>query len=344
LVAAVLLTAAVAGSDGGLAPGEHDRLEWLGRGEAALARGDVTQALSVFERAAGMRHAADSEMGLVRAYMQSGAYRRALAFAAHTAAAHRDVPAGAVLYAWLLHVGGQTALAQRALDTADARAPGDTLVAQARAQLRSPTPVAEGALLDAPWRVAPHDAGAPLPPSAAVAGSGILVDAGRRALASLAGPGAARALWVRDGLGRRRAAELERYVESLGLSLLRLEAPMDDAAALGLAPRDPFPGSPAFAMDFIVKSGIAPAWPVLRVGFVGTSAHDTGALFDLHGRLVGIGVPDADGRPRFVHVSALRREFGEVLGVVADQSAQRLAADAMYESALPLALQVIADR
>ena len=45
-------------------------------------------------------------------------------------AAHREAPAGAVLYAWLLHVGGQAALGRRAagggLCHQDADRPGGT--------------------------------------------------------------------------------------------------------------------------------------------------------------------------------------------------------------------------
>ncbi len=85
----------------------------LARGEEALARGDVQHALAAFDRAESMRHAADTEMSLVRAHMQAGEYRRALAFAAHMAGAHRDVSASAVLYARLLTIGGQGVAARR---------------------------------------------------------------------------------------------------------------------------------------------------------------------------------------------------------------------------------------
>src|SRR5262245_35530327 len=119
--------------------GSADLLE---RGESALAWGEVAQAAEAFERAASIRHAAEPEMGLIRTYMQTGAYRRALAFAAHTAGAHRDAPAGAVLYAWLLHVGGQVRLAQRMLDDVEAQSPGNSLVAEARRRVLSDARVA----------------------------------------------------------------------------------------------------------------------------------------------------------------------------------------------------------
>ena len=282
-----------------------------------------------------MLHAADTEMALVRTYMQGGAYRRALSFAAHTAGAHRDVPAGAVLYAWLLHVGGQAAFAQRVLDQTEARWPGDALTAQARAQLRSPTPVADGALLSPPWRVAPFDADTALPATARVASSGVLVDGGRRALVPLAALGERRALWVRDGLGRRSMARVERRVEDLGLALLRLDDPIETASGLVLAPRDPFPGSPGFAVDYVATPDAAPAWPLLYSGFIGMpdgagglrrlgievpAGAQGGPVFDAGGRFAGIALRGADGQDRLVPVSALGREFGEMLGAVTDQT------------------------
>ena len=60
-----------------------------------------------------MLHAPDTEAAQVRAHMQAGDYRRALAFGAHAASAHRrDWPAGTALYAWLLQAGGQAAAAR----------------------------------------------------------------------------------------------------------------------------------------------------------------------------------------------------------------------------------------
>jgi hypothetical protein len=338
-------------------PELRERSELLERGEAALARGDIGQAHDAFERAGTMMHAADTEMGLVRTYMQGGAYRRALSFAAHTAGAHRDVTAGAVLYGWLLHAGGPAAFAafaRRVLDGAEARRPGDALVAQARAQLRSTAPAAGGALLSAPWRVAPFDAGAALPSTAHVASSGVLVDGGRRALAPLNDAGA---LWLRDGLGRKSAAEVERRVEALGLMLLKLGDPIENRSGAELAPHDPFPGSAGFAVDYSATSDAAPAWPLLHSGFIGKPDGTTsrrklgiempagamgGPVFDSSGRFIGVALRGDDGQDRLLPLSVLKGEFGELLGTATDQPrAQRAQADAIYERAMPVTLQVI---
>ena len=76
-----------------------ERADLLKTGEAALSRLDVNAALDAFERAALIVHAADTEIALVRTYMQGGDYRRALAFGAHTAGSHLDVIGGSTLYA-----------------------------------------------------------------------------------------------------------------------------------------------------------------------------------------------------------------------------------------------------
>jgi thioredoxin-like negative regulator of GroEL len=124
---------------------EPTRDELLQQAEAALSRGAVFEALRGLDRAAALEHASDIELGLVRAYMQLGHYRRAMAFAAHTAGTHRDDARGVVLYAWLLAAGGQGAFAQRQLDEADARLPGHALVAEGRRQLGLPAPMPSAA-------------------------------------------------------------------------------------------------------------------------------------------------------------------------------------------------------
>lgn len=65
--------------------------------QAALQDKDKAAAATI-ERAAMMLHAPDTEMGLVRSYMQAGHYRRALAFCAHTAGVHREASVVAALW------------------------------------------------------------------------------------------------------------------------------------------------------------------------------------------------------------------------------------------------------
>ena len=167
----------------------RERSALLRAAEAALASGNPAQALAVFEQAAMLLHAADTEMGLVRAHLQAGEYRRALAFCAHTAGAHLDSAPASALYAWLLRIGGQGVFAQRVLGEAAARAPSDPVVSAVVREFKRSWPTAMDELLAAPQRMAPYgmteQGHAAVPKDARVAASGVLMDEGRRALVPL---------------------------------------------------------------------------------------------------------------------------------------------------------------
>jgi hypothetical protein len=341
------------------------RLALLNAAEAALAQGETAAAIAAFDRAALMLHAADTEMGLVRAYLQQGDYRRALAFAAHTAGAHRDTPSAAALYAWLLAAGGQGAFAQRVLNEASLRAPLDPMLADVRQKLAAPAAATTAASLDTPHRMAPHAlmlSGNPaLPPAARVVASGVLLDDGRHAVVPLAAPADERSpLWVRDGLGRTTPVRVVRRIDALGLALAELTVPLPGAHPAP-APRAPFAGSPGYVVGFAAAGDATPAWPWLHLGFVGAagaapvSARRLGIdvpaslqgapLFDAAGRWAGITVKDADGRHVLLSIERLRDELGDLLAAPAASGAApapRIAPDEVYERSLRVVLQVIA--
>jgi len=346
-----------------------ERAAQLDVAEAALARGDTDAALASFERAAGMLHAPDTEMGLVRSQMQAGQYRRALAFAAHTAGAHLEAPAASALYAWLLRAGGQEAYARQVLDSALQRSPAsDVLVATQRAFAAAPG-VASGVLLERPHRMAPQDLSTgptAMPARGRVHASAVLLGDGRFALAASAGLAGARRLWVRNGVGRASAAAVDRIFDDAGLALLVLERPLPGPAQLAIAARDPFAGSPGFVVDFAPSADAAPQWPMLHAGFFGgpagaasaggralgiaTSPGSAGAaVFDSGGRWAGIALPSAvasAGAPRWLPVSQLRGPLGDLLAAppASDTAAPaRIGADEAYERSLTLVLQVIVE-
>jgi tetratricopeptide (TPR) repeat protein len=334
------------------------RLGLLGAAEAALARGDPGAALASLETAAAMLHAPDTEMGIVRAHLQAGEYRRALAFCAHAAGAHRDAAATA-LYAWLLSAGGQAAFAQRVLDEGLARAPDETVLAEAGRQLAHTPAMPSAALLQPPHRMGPHARmladQAPPPPDARTHGSGVLLDAGRHALVPLAAA-QAHGLWVRDGLGRTTAAVPVRTLETLGLVVLRLAAPFDGDTRVELAPRDPFAGSPGLVAAYPAAGDATPSWPWLYAGFLGAGEPGArrlgvelperargGPVFDAAGRLAGVVLRDDAAHDRLVPASLLRGALGEFAAAPSEAAAPpaRLGADETYERALRVALQVI---
>ena len=316
-----------------------------------------------FERAGAMRHSADSEMGLVRAAMQTGQYRRALAFCAHVAGEHLDAPGAAVLYAWLLRVGGRADLADRVLREALERAPDDPVLEAGARALAAPWPVADSTLEARPHRVAPFATGVvgerPPPLDAAVWSSGVLLPGGARAL--VPGRPPSTRLWLRDGLGRTREAVATESGSDgdrgTSLCLLTNAFGDDDVVALG---RRPFAGMPVFAALHSQAATSAPAWPWLRAGFLGTRSGDGegfrlgidlvgaragGPVLDRTGRVVGSVVRDAEGR-------ATLQPIGRITGAVSEDGSDRnttrpadaagdLAFDELYERALRITLQVI---
>jgi len=307
---------------------ERGRL--LDEGERLLAAGSAAAAQEVFDRAALMQHAPDTEAALVRTAMQAGDYRRALAFGAHAAGAHRrEWPAGSALYAWLLQVGGQGVVARRFLDDALALAPDDAALLAARGELASPWPQATGVLSGQTWRalrLAPYAHGQAVPAGAQVVGSATLVDDGRKALVPaallpLAAPGGSppSSIWLRNGLGQTVAAEVEAIDVKLGITMLRLAAPLP-AADWATAPQSPFAGSPGYMVEYSPGGHGEAAWPVLRQGFfartmaapgpraLGIDAPGGprgGPVIDAAGRLAGMASSDTAGVDHLIPITAL---------------------------------------
>jgi hypothetical protein len=343
----------------------QERDDLLKSGETALSRRNVAAALRDFDRASLILHAADTEMALIRSYMQGGEYRRALAFGAHTAGAHLDVEEGTALYAWLLHIGGQGAVAQRliseAISSGSSHGAGQLLVASVQGQLKSAQPRATGSLLAPPLRLAPYGESKGLPASARVAGSGLLLTGGTQALVPLALlPLRPRngALWVRNGLGQLSQAKLRQRLPALGLALLQLRTPLP-AAPIGLAPADAFAGSVGFAVEYVAAPDATPAWPLLRTGFMGSVVvkQDAGKrllgidmppgprggpVFDAAGRLAGLARSGQAGQPdQLVTASQLRKALGNTVGASAG-AATPMSMDQIYETSLRATLQLIA--
>jgi tetratricopeptide (TPR) repeat protein len=338
------------------------RAALLAQAESELAAGSIEQARDLFEQAAAMQHAADIEIGILRTQMQAGEYRRALAFAAHTAVAHPEVGAGAVLYAWLLHLGGQDAFARQTLERARTRLPGDAGLQRAADRIAAGMTGggdSQAAPID---RLAPYAVGAVLPPQARVVGGALLLGDGRRAiapLASLAADAAQAPIWLRDGLGHTVRAEIAASDPGNGLALLRLATPLAEPPGWALAPREAFPGSPGFAIGFARGDSADPAWPRLDIGFIGmplpgseqrslgiaVPVGSSGApVVDNAGRLVGIALPpEADGRARLGGVVAIAALAGLALPP-GSASASPLPVDELYERGLRTALQLITAR
>ncbi len=339
----------------------------LAGGEAALAKLDASSAIESFDRAALILHAADTEIALVRAYMQNGEYRRALAFGAHTAGAHLDVVGGSALYVWLLHLGGQHAIAARLLTQTEARMPGDPMLAQVKSQLADGAPMADGSLLKLPTRLAPYGSMTGLPRNSRVAGSGLLLPGGSHALVPLATLSRNGKVWLRSATGELTRARVESRFPREGLALLSLARPLPAPGNLAFASRAAFPGSAAFAVEHVAAPDARPGWPVLRSGFLGgLRAGDERALgiempdgprggpvFDGSGKLVGVAMRSADASANTLlststllallpaNFKAESPRDTNLQDATPATGALRASVDQIYENSLKICLQVI---
>ena len=333
-------------------------LQWpslLERAEAALEAGDTQTALDALQQAAAQRHSPDIETGLVRAQMQAGEYRRALAFAAHTAGAHPFDGNGIALYGWLLYVGGQPVLAHQLLGAAAQRLPGDPAVAATLERTQAVAPPSVGS---APPRFRFPLRG-PTPGSdARWVGSATSVGDGQLALVPLAWLEGAQTIWLRDCTGGTYPAELVKREPQIGLALLRLMGVEAGVKSVPAARREAFAGSPAFAFGHVAPAAGMPPWPVMTLGFLAmpravqgarplgfdlSSSSPGGPVFDSSGRWIGVTLPNADGTASLVSAAAARAlwEPGEAAGAAPERVTPRIAVDELYEAASRLTLQVI---
>jgi hypothetical protein len=363
--AAVFLVSACLAAAGGTAAAECGaplrspaRCAQIAAAEALLAGGQAGEALLAFEQITALEHATDIELGLLRSQLQAGQFRRALAFAAHTAGAHGSDAGGAALYVWLLHLSGQQAFGTRVLRQARARLPADALLADVERRLAAGAATASGALLVAPTRFAPYASGDQPAGAVALVASGLLIDQGRRALVPARSVRGAERIWARDGLGRTVEARLARdgsaSTSFVVLDLLRpLAAPDDPAFDTVLI--DAFPGSPASVATYADAADAGPAWPWLHIGFLGPVDADgsrrlgialpahtlPGApVFDRFGRVVGLALAGASGEHRLLPVAQIRAGRAATPNPPAVASAH-LPADELYERALNVTLQVL---
>ena len=341
----------------------QERADMLKKGEAALAVLQLEPALLAFERAASILHAADTEIALVRTYMQYGQYRRALAAGAHTAGAHLDVVGGSALYAWLLHVGAQTAVAQRLLTEAQTRMPDNASIEQVRQQLNGGTPLATGDLLNPPTRLAPYGVTQGLPAAARVRGSALLLPSGTRALVPLSLLPKRGKLWLRNGLGLLAEGNVAKRLPAAGVALVRLSQALPVPDDFWMADKESFPGSPGYAVEYVANpktaQDAAPAWPVLRLGFLGSMVTPDGPdrllgidmpvgprggpVFGGAGQLIGVALHGKPGSAdQLVTVSQLQKAIGQPPGAVMPKGAPTTStADQIYENGLKVSLQVI---
>jgi tetratricopeptide (TPR) repeat protein len=117
------------------APAEQTIPMLLLRAQSALASGQAQQAAEWYEKAAAMGESAEAEIGLVRAYLQSGEFRKAIAFGNLVAAEHPDVSETAALLAYLEDREGQTTPALAKLSEELKKRPDDVALFAAQQEI-----------------------------------------------------------------------------------------------------------------------------------------------------------------------------------------------------------------
>ena len=238
-------------------------------------------------------------------------------------------------------------------------APGDPGVGFVAAVLHATAPHDDGLPLDPPTRLAPYAKPPPLPRDVRVIGSGTLIDDGRRAVIPTAALPVGSIVFLRNGIGVVKRGQVERILRIPGAAIVVLERPLPLPVGMAIAVRDPFPGSIAYAIEYIPARDSSPRWPLLHAGFAGTlTASGTGRalgidmpagprggpVFDAQGQLVGVALSGPQGKPDQLLPASALRAYVSTSGASAALPAevQRLGTDEIYERALLVSVQVLA--
>jgi tetratricopeptide (TPR) repeat protein len=426
------------------------------RAQAAMVSGKPQQAAAYYEQAAGFGESAEAEIGMVRAYLQAGEFRKTIAFANLVAAEHPDVNDTAALLAYLEDREGQTSHALPKLAEALKSHPDDAALMGAYAEilidraaipqalheldawiaknppqgdiyrLRARAALAAGNTEDlVKWRnkaatayetsgyqqaakplrdwlarmpnsipkenpssntmppaaskqpawPAPYFATLPLLTNSSKSGNGFVVDQGRRVVtyASLVA-NSPKNVWVRNGLGEIREAQVEKVLPEQGLALLRLPQAYPKAWSLpSLALQVPKSVKFCFVFGYSITDSLEASYPLIApsvvvrpdVGVGGLmqistalGAESSGSpVFDLSGQLIAItlgrqepmkGIGDRDselGKGAFaVRVEVLRSLLPKTAQTRVKRSKAKVAnpsIEELYEKFQPAVVAVV---
>mgnify|MGYP000592546868 CR=1 FL=1 len=193
-------------------------------------------------------------------------------------------------------------------------------------------------------------------------GSGAVIDGGRRVvtLARIVA-GAKGVIWVRNGLGTLRRAQVEALHEREGIAVLRLDRAY--AVSTRWSPElmsEPVPGRACLVMGYPVAESPEPAYPALAAGLVfraaGADAVQTtvaqtagfsGApVFDVRGRWIGLSLgPVGAAGGQVLRASTFRALLLKQDAVASEpKAAANPSFEELYERFMPAVVQVLAAR
>jgi hypothetical protein len=276
----------------------------------ALAAGDAARSVTIYETLTRQGESLEAEIGLVRASLQAGEFRKAVSWATLTAGEHTESSEAVALLAYLHDRAGYTELAIKTLKQLLTDKPNDPTATAALATV----------LMDRGGKVSTADAAAsrkwPRPAFEEIpvgkrhvlaGGNGIIVDGGQHVLTySAVLPSAASAIYVRNGLGKVRVAVREPGESQGSLVRLKLAEPYPANWAI---PKDQIaaPDGTRFCFVFGYSASANPAgsYPAISPGIVFRADAGTGGLMQITSALGAgyIGSPVFDPRGRLVGLS-----------------------------------------
>lgn len=289
----------------------------------ALTSGDAATALTMYESLTQQGESLEAEIGLVKAALQAGEFRKAMSWATLTAGEHTESSDAVALLAFMHDRIGHTEQALATLRQLQTDRPNDPVATAAlshvlidrggNASSRATSAGGTAAKVASPDWLRPSFEPIPIGSTRVLsAGNGIIVDSGQHVLTySAVLPKGATTIYVRNGLGKIRRAVREAGDQKGEIVRLRLTESYPAAWAL---PQDQIVAPEGvrfcFALGYRSPGNSAGAYPAVSPGLVFradagigglmqvTSALGAGNIgspvFDPRGRLLGLSVGTGD--------------------------------------------------
>jgi len=276
----------------------------------ALAAGDAAKAAEIYETLTRQGESLEAEIGLVRASLQAGEFRKATSWATLVAGEHTDSVEAIALLAYLHDRAGYTEQALATLKQLRKDQPNDPLAAAALATVLIDRGSKVSAADEAASRKWPRPTFEDIPVGkrrVLSSGNGVIVEGGHYVLTySAVLPKAASSIYVRNGLGKVRVATREPDTSRGSLVRLKLAEPYPAHWAI---PKDQIvsPEGARFCFAFGYRESGDPAgsYPAISPGLVFRADAGTGGLMQITSSLGAghIGSPVFDPRGRLVGLS-----------------------------------------
>jgi hypothetical protein len=276
----------------------------------AMTAGDPAKAAEIYETLTRQGESLEAEMGLTRATLAAGQFRKATSWATLVAGEHTDSSEAIALLAYIHDRAGYTEQALGTLKQLRTDRPKDPIAAAALATVM----IDRGAKVSAAETAASRNWPRPLfgdiplaKDRVLAAGNGVIVEGGQYVLTySAVLPAGNAALYVRNGLGKVRRAERVAGEQHGGLLRLKLTEPYPAKWAI---PKDQIVSPDGvrfcFAFGYGASNDLEGSYPAVSPGLVFRADAGTGGLMQITSALGAghIGAPIFDPRGRLVGLS-----------------------------------------